>query len=110
MNDLTTIDLGDGDRRLSELVRHVEETGEGYLVTDAGRPVARLLPAERAPAVEFAMPERPSGEHTTTPEQEAALERLLSTSWDLGIRKPVRDEVYNDRMDELDRRRERHRR
>ena len=93
MSDLTPIDLGDGDYRLPDLVHRVEATGEGYLVLEHGRPVARLRPAEEP---------RPAGR--ITPEQEAALKRFLSTSWDLGIGKFDRDEIYDERADELIRR------
>ena len=104
MSDLTPIDLSDGDRQLSELVRHIEATGEGYLVTEAGRPVARLSPAERGPAAEVATPNQPDASDKLSPEQEAALKSLLSTNWSLGIEKFDRDEVYEDRIEELWRR------
>jgi prevent-host-death family protein len=92
MADLTSINLRDANQRFSELVREVEATGAGYLVLRHGRPAARLLPAEDRPAC-------------LTPEQEAALESFLSTSLPLGIEKFDREEIYNERLDELDRRR-----
>jgi prevent-host-death family protein len=65
-----TVTAREANQRFSELLRGVE-AGRSYVVTKHGRPVARLLPAEGA------------GERRLTPEQEAALERLLATDWDL---------------------------
>lgn len=92
MSDLTPINLRDANQRFSELVRQVEAGGQGYLVLRHGRPVARLLPAEDAA--------RP---HRLTPEQEAALQSFLATSWPLGIGRFDREEIYNERLDQLGR-------
>jgi prevent-host-death family protein len=88
MADLTTINLRDANQQFSELVRRIEATGEGYLVVKHGRPVARLLPVEDRPA-------------RLTPEKEAALARLLATSWPLGVGKFDREEAYADRLDRV---------
>jgi prevent-host-death family protein len=90
MSDLTPVNLRDANQRFSELVRRVEATGEGYLVLRHGRPVARLLPAEDAP-------------RRLTPEQEAALARLLATSWPLGVGRFDREEAYEERLDGIGR-------
>ena len=90
MSDLTPVNLRDANQRFSELVRRVEATGEGYLVLRHGRPVARLLPAEDAP-------------RRLTPEQEAALARLLSTSWPLGVGRFDREEAYKERLNGIGR-------
>jgi hypothetical protein len=63
------------------------EAGAEVLVTRRGRPVARIVPAQR------------SRERQLTPEQEAALERTrrrLEKGWDLGGGKFNRDELYDD--------------
>jgi prevent-host-death family protein len=88
MAELTTINLRDANQQFSELVRRIEATGEGYLVVKHGRPVARLLPAEDQP-------------HRLTPEKEAALVRLLSTSWPLGIARFKREDAYAERIDRI---------
>jgi hypothetical protein len=44
-----------------------------------------------------------------TAEPEAALEKLTSTSWPIEVGKFNRDEIYQERLDELDARRARHR-
>jgi prevent-host-death family protein len=88
MSDLTPVNLREANQRFSELVRHVEATGEGYLVLRHGRPVARLLPAEDAP-------------RRLTPEQKAAMTRLLSTSWPLGIERFDREEAYEERLERV---------
>jgi hypothetical protein len=44
--------------------------------------VARIVPVEAEP-------------RRLTPEQEAALARILTTGWDLGIGKFDRDELYD---------------
>src|SRR5580698_2200989 len=47
---MKTLDLRDADRQLSNLVREIEETGEGVLVLRDGKPAIRMLPAEQKPA------------------------------------------------------------
>lgn len=81
MADLTPINMRDANQQFSELIRRVEQTGEGYLVLRHGKPAARILPADEGP--------RP-----LTPDQEAALQSLLSTSWPLGIKKFDRQDAY----------------
>lgn len=90
MPDPTPVDLRDADQRFPELVRRVEATGEGYVVLRHGRSAARLLPAEDAP-------------RRLTPEQEAAMARLLSTSLPLGIERFDREEIYRERLDRIGR-------
>ena len=82
MSELTSISARVANQRFSELLSRVESEGQGFIVTKHGRPVARILPIEK----------REAG---LTPEQEAALERVLTTGWDLGIGKFSRDELYD---------------
>jgi prevent-host-death family protein len=49
MADLTSITLREANQQFSELVRRVEETGEGYLVLRRGKPAVRILPADEGP-------------------------------------------------------------
>ena len=73
-------------RKFSRILRDVE-AGAEVLVTRRGRPVARIVPAQRF------------RERQLTPEQEAALERTrrrLEKGWDLGGGKFNRDELYDD--------------
>lgn len=88
MDDLTAINPRDANQWFSDLVRHVEATGKGYLVLKHGRPVARLLPTE-------------DGAARLSPEQEAALTRLLATSWPLGIERFDREAAYAERIERL---------
>lgn len=69
--ELASISLREANQHFSALVRQVETTGHGYLVLRHGRPVARLLPAEEESA-------------RLSPEQGAALRRLLATTWSPG--------------------------
>ncbi|MFO1035977.1 MAG: type II toxin-antitoxin system Phd/YefM family antitoxin [Geminicoccaceae bacterium] len=85
MTDLPTINLRDANQRFSELVRRVEQTGQGFVVLRHGKPVARLLPAEDRPP-------------QLTSEQRTALGRLLSTNMPLGIERLDREEAYSDRL------------
>jgi hypothetical protein len=48
------------------------------------------------------------GKRVLTPEQEAALERLTTQGWPPGNEKITREDIYNERLDELDARRARH--
>ena len=86
MTELAPISLRDANQQFSELVRRVEATGQGYLVLRHGKPVARLLPVEDRPG-------------RLTPEQSAALARLLSTSWPLGIGRFDREDAYAERLE-----------
>ena len=79
-----TITLRDANQSFSRCVREVE-AGEEFVITRNGRPVARLIPT--------------GGTRVLTAEQEAALERLGSTSWPLGTERIDRDEIYQERVD-----------
>ena len=82
MGELITITARDANQRFSELLSKVETEGQGFVVTKHGRPVARIVPIETA-------------RKKLTPEQEAALERLMTTGWPLGIGTFGRDELYD---------------
>ena len=82
MGELITITARDANQRFSELLSKVETEGQGFVVTKHGRPVARIVPVETA-------------KKKLTPEQEAALERLMTTGWPLGIGTFGRDELYD---------------
>ena len=82
MGELITITARDANQRFSELLSKVETEGQGFVVTKHGRPVARIVPVETA-------------RKKLTPEQEAALERLMTTGWRLGIGTFGRDELYD---------------
>ena len=82
MGELITITARDANQRFSELLSKVETEGQGFVVTKHGRPVARIVPIETA-------------RKKLTPEQEAALERLMTTGWPLGIGTFSRDELYD---------------
>lgn len=82
MGELTTITAREANQRFSELLSKVETEGQGFVVTKHGRPVARIVPIETA-------------RKKLTPEQEAALERLMTTGWPLGIGTFGRDELYD---------------
>jgi prevent-host-death family protein len=82
MSELKTVTAREANQRFAKLLSEVEAGGRGYVVTKRGRPVARIVPVETEP-------------RRLTPEQEAALARLLSTGWNLGIEKFDRDELYD---------------
>jgi len=65
------------------LTRYVKaaEAGERIVITRRGKPVALLSPL-------------PQQKRSLTPEQEAALGRILSQSHPLGGRAPSRDELH----------------
>lgn len=88
MTDLAPISLRDANQQFSELIRRVEATGQGYLVMRHGKPVARLLPVEDRPG-------------RLTPEQRAALARLLAASWPLGIGRFGREDAYAERLEQV---------
>ena len=93
----TMLSLRDANQRFSRCVREVE-AGEEFVITRNGTPVARLVPI--APA---------SGRKVLTPEQEAARARTLArgaVGWPLGGERFSREAMYNERLDELERRRE----
>lgn len=82
MSELKTVTAREANQRFAKLLSEVEGGGPGYVVTKRGRPVARILPVEPRP-------------RRLTPEQEAALARLMATHWHLGIGKFDRDELYD---------------
>mgnify|MGYP000045828865 CR=1 FL=1 len=82
MSELTTITAREANQRFSELLSKVETEGQSFVVTKHGRPIARIIPVE-------------TEKKTLTPEQEAALERIMTVSWPLGISKLNRDELYD---------------
>lgn len=82
MSELTTISAREANQRFSEFLAKVESGGQGFVVTKRGRPVARILPVERQ-------------QLQLTPEQEAALQRIMTTGWPLGIGTFNRDELYD---------------
>lgn len=79
-----TITLRDANQGFSRCIREVE-SGEEFIITRNGVPVARLSPAGET--------------RTLTPEQEAALSRLAETSWPLNIGRLNREEIYQERLD-----------
>jgi prevent-host-death family protein len=79
-----TISLRDANQGFSRCIREVE-AGEEFVITRNGQPVARLVPA--------------GGKRVLTPEQEAALARLGSTSWPLKMGRLNREEIYQERID-----------
>jgi prevent-host-death family protein len=82
VTELKTVTAREANHRFAELLSEVERGGRGFVVTKRGRPVARIVPVEAEP-------------RRLTPEQEAALARILTTGWDLGIGKFDRDELYD---------------
>ena len=78
-----TITLREANQAFSRCIREVE-AGEEFVITRNGKPVARLTPADAKRAL--------------TTEQEAALARLLSTSWPLDAGRLDRDEIYRERV------------
>jgi prevent-host-death family protein len=82
VSEPTQITAREADQRFSELLAKVEREGQGFVVTKHGRPVARILPVEKQQV-------------QLTPEQEAALHRIMTTSWPLGIKKLNREELYD---------------
>ncbi|MGH8634625.1 MAG: type II toxin-antitoxin system Phd/YefM family antitoxin [Burkholderiales bacterium] len=47
--------------RVLQYLRQVEETGQGLVITDRGRPVARITPCRPAPAAKAVGPTRLRG-------------------------------------------------
>ena len=82
MSELTPITAREANQRFSEVLAKVESEGQGFIVTKHGRPVARIVPVE-------------PWKKELTPEQEAALQRIMTTGWPLGIGKFSRDELYD---------------
>ena len=91
----TTITLREANQQFSRCIRAVE-AGEEFIVTRDGRPVARIGPVP--------------GPRVLTPEQQAAWERTqarMAQGWPIGASKGMREEIYEDRLNELDARRRR---
>ena len=78
------ITLRDASQRFFRCVREVE-AGEEFVITRNGKPVARLIPT--------------GSKRVLTPEQEAALDRLLSASWPLDTGRFGREEICQERVD-----------
>ncbi|WP_186002581.1 type II toxin-antitoxin system Phd/YefM family antitoxin [Mycobacterium sp. KBS0706] len=88
----TTITLREANQGFAEMIRAVE-SGQEFVITRRGEPVARVVPVSRR--------------RVLTPSQQEALERtreLAARGLDLGGW-PGRDAIYEERMDELARRR-----
>lgn len=79
-----TITLRDANQGFSRCIREVE-AGEEFVITRNGKPVAKLT--------------RVDGKRVLTPEQEAALARLASTSWPLGTEQFSREDIYQEKVD-----------
>jgi prevent-host-death family protein len=82
MSELKTVTAREANQRFAKLLSEVESGGPGYVVTKRGKPVARIVPVE-------------TESRRLTPEQEAALARLMATHWNLGGQWPGRDELYD---------------
>ena len=81
---MKTVTLREANQDLSKLVRELEETGEAYLITRHGRPVARLL--------------RYEADRTADPEWQAAYARMmrhLEKGVHLGGLRVKRDDLYD---------------
>ena len=79
-----TIELEKIEANLALYLREVE-AGEVYVITDHGKPVARLVPV--------------AGRRVLTPEQEAARARALERmkkGWRIGAGPLNRDELYDE--------------
>ncbi len=74
------VSLREVNQHLTQYVKAVE-AGERIVITRRGKPVALLSPV-------------PAEDRRLSPEQEAALERILSRSFHLGGVAPSRDELY----------------
>jgi prevent-host-death family protein len=81
--DEKTISLRDANQQFAEIVRQVE-SGQTFIVTRRGQPVARIEPVSK--------------KRKLTPAQEAAwkrLKRIMEKGYDLGGIAPSRDELYD---------------
>jgi prevent-host-death family protein len=76
-----TVSAREANQRFSELLREVEG-GQSFVVTKRGRPVATLRPVEA------------TGARQLSPEQEAALRRIMATRWHLGGERLDRDALH----------------
>ncbi len=86
MTELKPINLRDANQHFSKIIRQLEEGEEGYVVLKHGKPVARILPVPNEP------------KNSLTPDQEAALARILSTKFNRSYGRFDRDELYDDRF------------
>lgn len=80
-----TISLRDANQSFAKCVREVEG-GEEFVITRNGKPVARLVGA--------------GGKRVLTPEQQKALDRLLTRAgegWDLDISYPINKDELHER-------------
>jgi prevent-host-death family protein len=81
--DEKTISLRDANQQFAEIVRQVE-SGQSYIVTRRGQPVARIEPVSK--------------KRQLTPAQEAAwrrLKRAMEKGFALGGKAPSRDELHD---------------
>jgi prevent-host-death family protein len=96
-NKPRTINLRDANQQFSKLVREVEETGREFVILRNGKEAARLSPAVSK-----------TNERKLSPEQEAALARLMAPK-NLGTAPPGwkfnREEMWNEILDEREARR-----
>lgn len=88
------ISLREANQHLSRYIAAVEK-GDEVVITKRGKPVARLV--------------KIVAERKLTAEQEAALKRLFSAGLKTGGRMYTREEIYEERMAELEERRNRKR-
>ncbi len=84
---MKTLDLHDADQKFSNLVREIEETGEGVLVLRDGKPAIRMLPAEQNP--------RRSGG-----ERQRAIEELIESMKNPGRSAPDAPHLTRDQLHE----------
>jgi prevent-host-death family protein len=80
--DEKTISLRDANQQFAEIVRQVE-SGQTYIVTRRGEPVARIEPVSK--------------KRKLTPAQEAAwkrVRRVMEKGFSLGGKAPSRKDIY----------------
>ncbi|HWA45150.1 MAG TPA: type II toxin-antitoxin system prevent-host-death family antitoxin [Hypericibacter adhaerens] len=82
--DEKTISLRDANQQFAEIVRQVE-SGQTFIVTRRGQPVARIEPVSK--------------KRKLTPAQEAAWKRVrraMEKGFHLGGKAPSRKDIYGD--------------
>ncbi len=82
---METITAREANQNFSRLLRRVE-SGEEFVVTRNGQPVARIVSAHG------------DGRRRLTPAQEEALSRSMArlrVGWDLGGERPSRDDLHD---------------
>jgi antitoxin (DNA-binding transcriptional repressor) of toxin-antitoxin stability system len=84
---MRTLDLNDLGRQFSDLVREIQETGEGVIVLQDGLPAIRMLPAEEKPARPDIVRQR-------------ALEKLIESLKNPGRSAPDAPHLTRDEMHE----------